>query len=155
VGTILILASWVDVVSPTVGWIGFAIAGVGVLISGVPAPVDRSLYPLTQEGFPVERTGMPVPPEMPLEPGAPLLAYSQGRWWRAAVVSVEEGGDVVVTYPGWDPKWMARLPRKLLQVDPDPSRRPMTILPGLPERWRQQSASEAMRMPNPTDRIQE
>jgi membrane-bound ClpP family serine protease len=34
-GTILILASWVDVVSPTVGWVGFAIALIGTLLSFV------------------------------------------------------------------------------------------------------------------------
>jgi hypothetical protein len=32
-GTILIVASWADVVSPTVGWIGFGAALVGTLLS--------------------------------------------------------------------------------------------------------------------------
>jgi hypothetical protein len=32
-GTILIIASWVDIVSPTVGWIGFGVALLGTLLS--------------------------------------------------------------------------------------------------------------------------
>jgi hypothetical protein len=33
VGTAIVILSWVDVVSPQVGWIGFAIAGIGWLVS--------------------------------------------------------------------------------------------------------------------------
>ena len=33
VGTVLIMLSWADKVSPTIGWIGFCIAVLGVLFS--------------------------------------------------------------------------------------------------------------------------
>ena len=35
VGTVLIVLSWVDVVTPTVGWAGFGIAIVGSMLSKV------------------------------------------------------------------------------------------------------------------------
>jgi hypothetical protein len=140
-GTALIVGSWANVVTPTVGWVGFAIAGVAALISWMPAQVDRSRYPLTQEGLPVEPSGAPVPPDLALEPGTPVLAYSQGRWWRATVIQVEENGQVVLHYPGWE-KRVERVPRRLLQIDPDPSRRPLTLPSGPLERWQVESPSE-------------
>src|SRR5262249_27875397 len=79
-GTALIVLSWVNLVTPRVGWIGFAVAMVGALVSYIPQPEDRSAYPLTQEGLPVEPSGAPVPPDMPLGPGTPLLAFSRGKW---------------------------------------------------------------------------
>jgi len=33
VGTILIVASWVNIVNPTVGWVGFGVALLGTLLS--------------------------------------------------------------------------------------------------------------------------
>jgi hypothetical protein len=33
VGTVIVVLSWIDVVSPTIGWVGFAIGGIGTLIS--------------------------------------------------------------------------------------------------------------------------
>jgi hypothetical protein len=80
-----------------------------------------------------------VPPDLALEPGTPLLAFSQGRWWRATVVAVEGGDRVVVCFPGWDPQWRARLPRKHLQIDPDPLRQPIRLPP---EGWRGQRMDE-------------
>src|SRR4051812_11771685 len=85
-GTAAIVGSWLGVVTPAVGWFGFVISGIGALISWAPAAPDRSQYPLTQEGLPVEPSGVPVPPDVELTPGLPLLAYSQGRWWRATVI---------------------------------------------------------------------
>jgi hypothetical protein len=32
-GTILIVASWADIVSPTIGWVGFGVALLGTLLS--------------------------------------------------------------------------------------------------------------------------
>jgi hypothetical protein len=79
---------------------------------------------------------------MLLEPGTPVLAYSQGRWWRATIIRVEESGEVVLRYPGWEEGCVERVPRRLLQVDPDPSRRPMT-LPSAPlDRWQVERPSE-------------
>jgi hypothetical protein len=71
-----------------------------------------------------------------------LLAFSQGRWWRATVVAVEEGDRVVVCFPGWDPKLRERFPRKHLQIDPDPLRQPIRLPP---EGWQGQRPDE----PNP------
>jgi hypothetical protein len=48
-GTILIVLSWVNVVSNEVGWLGFAVSLVGALVSYTVQPYDRSAYPLTQE----------------------------------------------------------------------------------------------------------
>ncbi len=128
-GTALIVLSWVRIVPPEVGWLGFAVAGIGALMSYLPATEDRFYYPLTQEGFPVEPPGNPVPADLALEAGAPLLAFSQGRWWRATVIRAEEDGTVLVNYPGWDSRWVERLPRKLLQIDPDPNRAPLQLPP--------------------------
>jgi hypothetical protein len=33
VGTVLVVLSWIDVVPPRIGWVGFVIAGVGWLVS--------------------------------------------------------------------------------------------------------------------------
>ena len=35
IGTIIIVLSWTDTVSGTVGWVGFGIAVVGIVISGI------------------------------------------------------------------------------------------------------------------------
>ena len=41
IGTILVVLSWFDVVSPNVGWCGFAVALVGSVISwGLRPPSD-------------------------------------------------------------------------------------------------------------------
>lgn len=37
VGTILVLLSWVDVVSIPIGWAGFAIGTIGFLLGRIPA----------------------------------------------------------------------------------------------------------------------
>jgi hypothetical protein len=143
-GTVLIVGSWTRTIPITVGWIGFAMAGVGSLISYAPTRLDKSRYPLTQEGFPVEHSGTPVPHDMTLEPGIPLLAYSQGQWWRVTVMWVEENGEVMVTFPGWEAK-RGRFARKLLQLDPDPNRMPITLSPDLLARWRDESKSDGVK----------
>ncbi len=55
-GSALILASWVDAVTPTVGWIGFAVAGVGWLLSRTiqPQPIGQTFDQL--EPPPYDRT---------------------------------------------------------------------------------------------------
>lgn len=134
-------------VTPTLGWVGFAVAGVAALISWLPPTADRSCYPLTQEGFPVEPSGTPVPPDFLLEPGTPVLAFSQGRWWRATVIQAEESGEVLLCYPGWEEQWAERVPRRLLQVDPDPTRRPIALPSSILERWRVAPPSEDIKAP--------
>jgi len=134
VGTVLVVLSWMRLVSPTAGWVGFGISLLGVLLSYLPQRPDPSAYPLTQEGLPVEPSGVPVPPDLPLEPGTPLLAHSRGRWWRATVIAVEQGDKVLVGFPGWDPSLRERIPRERLQIDPDPARAPLRLPP---EGWLQ------------------
>lgn len=114
VGTVLILLSWTSAVSPTVGWAGFAVALVGVALSWVS---NRAFYPLPPEQKPVSPSGVAVGPDTPLEQGSRVLAYSQGYWWRARVVAIEDGEMVRVDFPGWDPSWQVRVPRSQLQVD--------------------------------------
>jgi hypothetical protein len=129
VGTALIVLSWMHAVPHVIGWLGFAISMIGVVISYIPQRHDSSVYPLTQEGLPVEPSDSPVPADLHLEPGTPVLAFSQGKWWRATVITVEADDQVVVNYPGWDSSWVQRISRKQLQIDPDPRRMPLT-LPG-------------------------
>ena len=74
-------------------------------------------YPHSDEGIPVEPSEIPVGPETPLEVGSRVLAYSQGRWWRAEVVSLEGEDHVKIHFPGWDPKWDTVVAREELQVD--------------------------------------
>jgi len=109
-GPSLIVLSWLNAVPVEVGWLGFAVSMVGAVISYIPRKEARHFYPLTQEGFPVEPSGAPVPADMALPPGTPLLAFSQGRWWRATVIAVEENGEIEVGFPGWDPDWRERFP---------------------------------------------
>jgi len=71
--------------------------------------------PQGEEGFPVEPSGIHMEPETPLEAGAMVLAFSQGRWWRAEVVAVEDDM-VTLHYPGWDSKWDVTVPKTDLQV---------------------------------------
>lgn len=151
-GTALIVMNWVGVVSPTVGWIGFGISGLAALVTYLPQRQDRTAYPLTQEGFPVEPSGVPVPPDLPLEPGTPLLALSEGRWWRATVIAVEADGKVLVGFPGWNPSRRQRLHRKNLQIDPDPNRAPLRLPPeGWLDRRVETSDPRGIRPPNSSD----
>jgi hypothetical protein len=128
-GTMLIVLSYADVVPNTVGWLGFAIACGGSFLSNFQGRRDPREQPLTREGFPVGPSGIPIPPDMVLESGTPLLAYSRGNWWRATVINLEEDGTVWVAFAGWDPTVMDRLPRTSLQIDPDPTRQPLKLPP--------------------------
>jgi hypothetical protein len=74
-------------------------------------------FPNSVDGNPVEPSGIPVRSDTRLEEGSTVLAFSQGRWWRAEVVRVEPGGRVRIRFPGWDPKWDESVPRSELQVD--------------------------------------
>ena len=73
--------------------------------------------PQSAEGHPVEPSDIPVGPETPLEVGSTVLAYSQGRWWRAEVIGLEGEDQVTIHFPGWDAKWDVTVPREELQVD--------------------------------------
>ena len=82
----------------------------------VPMPMPMFEYPESSEGHPVEPSGIKVEPETNLEVGSIVLSYSQGRWWRAEVVALEENEMVRIHFPGWDEKWDASVPRGELQV---------------------------------------
>jgi hypothetical protein len=73
--------------------------------------------PHSAAGFPVEASGIPVEPETQLEVGSTVLAFSQGRWWRAEVTALEGEEQVRLHYPGWDSFWDESRPRSELQVD--------------------------------------
>jgi hypothetical protein len=79
-------------------------------------PASALEMPKGEEGYPVEPSGITVEPETPLEVGSIVLAYSQGRWWRAEVVALEGDDDVRIHFPGWDSKWDVTVPRNELQV---------------------------------------
>ncbi len=89
---------------------------------GMIPPQDRMELPLSTAGHPVEPSGIAVDDDTPLERGSTVLAYSQGRWWRASVVHVKTDGTIRIRYPGWDPKWDETVPREELQVDISDSR---------------------------------
>ena len=72
--------------------------------------------PSGSEGHPVEPSGIAVEPETPLEVGSIVLSFSQGRWWRAEVVELEDNEMVRIHFPGWDEKWDVSVPRGELQV---------------------------------------
>jgi hypothetical protein len=152
-GTVVIVGSWMGVVTPAVGWIGFVVAGIGALISWIPTAADRSGYPLTQEGLPVEPSGAPLPPDMGLEPGMPLLAYSRGKWWRATVIA-PQGDGAIVRFPGWDTNRVERIPRRMLQIDPDPNRKPIALSDVDLERWQEKPRPDETRVSGEKDGIQ-
>jgi hypothetical protein len=74
-------------------------------------------YPNSAEGMPVKPSGRPVRPGTPLEVGSRVLAYDEGRWWRAEVTHLEPGGLVWLHFPGWDACWDTVVPRAELEVD--------------------------------------
>jgi hypothetical protein len=82
----------------------------------MPATVPMFEEPASSEGIPVEPSGIAIEPETPLDVGSVVLSYSQGRWWRAEVVALEENEMVRIHFPGWDEKWDASVPRGELQV---------------------------------------
>jgi hypothetical protein len=90
-----------------------------VLEKGVHPVAPQVEYPQTDEGRPVPPSNVPVGPETPLKVGSRVLAFSQGRWWRADVIGLEPGDRVKLHFPGWDAKWDTVVPRAELQVDPN------------------------------------
>jgi hypothetical protein len=88
-----------------------------------PAESDRTMslpiieFPQNESGAPLEPTGISLESDSPLEIGDTVLAYSQGRWWRAEVVDVGEDEQVTIHFPGWDAKWDVTVPKTELQVD--------------------------------------
>jgi hypothetical protein len=58
-GTVVIVASWLDIVTPTVGWVGFGIALAGTLLS-FGAHQQRQQPPAKRsEPDPHDETGTP------------------------------------------------------------------------------------------------
>ncbi len=80
-------------------------------------PLAHEGSPLSAAGFPVEPSGVRVEPETPLELGSNVLAFSQGRWWRAEVTGLHGEEQIRIHYAGWDPIWDESVPRDSLQVD--------------------------------------
>jgi hypothetical protein len=80
-------------------------------------PLSPNQVPHSAAGFPVEPSGIPVELETPLDVGSTVLAFSQGRWWRAKVTALEGEEHVRLHYPGWDSYWDESRPRSELQVD--------------------------------------
>jgi hypothetical protein len=103
------------------------LAGTGVVVAVIlrnrrvpPSPALRGSqleFPHSAVGRPVEPSEIPVGLDYPLEVGSRVLAYSQGRWWRATVIGLEPEDRVRVHFPGWDDKWDVVVPRDELQVD--------------------------------------
>jgi hypothetical protein len=113
-GTVVIVLSWGRVVSPSIGWAGFALALVGTAVSKMPGQSPAAAHP---DQWPVAPSGVQVGPDTPLGPGSRVLAYSEGHWWRARVVAVEDGGMVRIHFAGWDPTRQFCVPRGYLQLD--------------------------------------
>jgi hypothetical protein len=80
-------------------------------------PLSVQQVPHSSAGFPVEPSGIPIDPETRLEVGSTVLAFSQGRWWRAEVIALEGEEHVRLHFPGWDSIWDESSPRTALQVD--------------------------------------
>jgi hypothetical protein len=85
--------------------------------AGSALPFSPNQVPHSAAGFPVEASGIPVEPETHLEVGSTVLAFSQGRWWRAEVTALDGEEHVRLHYPGWDSFWDESRPRSELQVD--------------------------------------
>lgn len=120
-GTALIVFSWMGFVPPLIGWIGFTISLVGAMFTWMPQvqPDQQFLRPKTSEGVPVAPTDIWVQPTTLLEPGSRVLAFSQGHWWRARVIAIEDDDRVRVNFLGWDPMWEESHRRGQLQLDDD------------------------------------
>jgi hypothetical protein len=82
--------------------------------AGATQPLFK--MPSGSEGYPVEPSGIPMQPETPLDVGAIVLANSQGQWWRAEVVGIEDGDMVRIHYPGWEDEWDESVSKTELQV---------------------------------------
>ncbi len=117
-GAALIALSWGEVVPPQFGWAGLGACLAGMFFSLLPRlGYDLVGYPISEEGLPIEPPGVVVGPDAPLGRGDPVLAFSQGRWWRARVEAIRPDGQVRVSYPGWDPGWHETHDRARLQFD--------------------------------------
>jgi hypothetical protein len=73
--------------------------------------------PAGPQGEPVDPSGVHMQPETPLEIGTTVLAFSQGRWWRAEVVGLAGDDQVRLHFPGWDNDFDVTLAKTELQVD--------------------------------------
>ncbi|MCI0680847.1 MAG: hypothetical protein L0Y71_01985 [Gemmataceae bacterium] len=123
IGVVLAAASWTGYLSPLLGWTGVVIAVVCAIFLLAPQPVRLE----SPAGVPVAPTGVWVQPDTPLEPGSLVLACSQGHWWRARVLALEDRDRVRVNFVGWDPRWEESHRRSQLQLDED-----LAPLPELP-----------------------
>jgi hypothetical protein len=117
VGAVLIVLSWISAVTPLVGWVGFAISMTGVLLSWVANQGKQSFRDWRPELQPVPPSGLEIDHDTPLVVGSPVLAFTQGYWWRARIVAIEDDEMVRVDFPGWDPSVQMRVPRTQLQLD--------------------------------------
>lgn len=116
VGVVLAAASWTDNLSPFFGWSGVVVSVVAVLILLAPQTIQLE----EPTGVPVAPTGVWVKPDTLLEPGSRILAFSQGQWWRARVIALEDGNERVrINFVGWDPRWEESHRRSQLQLDED------------------------------------
>lgn len=118
-GTVLIVLGWMGVVPPLVGWTGFSISLICAMFTWVPSTQKIVMQPLSPDAAPVAATGVWVQTDSPLEPGSRVLAFSQGSWWRARVISLEGKDRVRVNFVGWDPRWEESHRRSQLQLDED------------------------------------
>ena len=91
----LALLDWPDAIVLASLIIGGALAYAATCFARKPGP--ESGLPPSPEGRPVEPSGIPIEPEARLGLGDQLLAYSQGRWWRAEVRTI--GSDDWVSSP--------------------------------------------------------
>jgi hypothetical protein len=123
-GAALLLLSALEVVGEVAGRVGFGLVILGVVLRRWNYNPELS-YPQSNAGLPVEPSGVPVDDVTQLQLGATVLAYSQGRWWRAEVVAAEPPDRALLHFPGWDRRWDDRYPRHLLQADVSRSARPL------------------------------
>ncbi len=65
VGTILIVASWADVVTPTIGWVGFGVALAGTLLSFGAQQRPQQPHPKPREGGSEDQTPTTDPDATP------------------------------------------------------------------------------------------
>lgn len=122
-GSLLLVVSSLGLDPTEVRYVGGGglLAGIGLfalLQAWLNLKVGTGLqHPKSEEGYPVSPSGVWVDEDTPLEPGSRVLAFWQGYWWRAEVVSLRAGGRVMVRYRGWDRAWDEVHKRTQLQFD--------------------------------------